>query len=177
MSTPVLILPGIGSSGPQHWQTYWEQANPDFVRVQQRDWDNPDCAEWAAALEAAVKATGSDQAIVVAHSLACLVVAHWAAAPHTPIKAALLVAVPDSSGPNFPAEAIGFATTPARKFDFRSIVVASTNDPYSALDHTSALASAWGSELVNVGDCGHINASSALGAWETGYEILARLRG
>ncbi len=177
MSTSVLLLPGIGNSGPQHWQTYWEQANPSFERVQQRDWDNPNCEEWGAALEAAVKRKGSDDVIIVAHSLACLVVAHWAARPHTLIKAAMLVAVPDPAGPNFPREASGFSITPKVKFAFPSMVVASTDDPYSTLEHTSRFASAWGSELVNVGNCGHINASSGLGAWNKGYELLGKLRG
>lgn len=175
MSTSVLIVPGIGSSGPQHWQTYWEQANPGFERVQQRDWDNPICEEWVAALEAAVLRTNSQQVVIVAHSLACLVVAHWAARPHAPIKAAMLVAVPDPGGPNFPREASGFSITPQEKFAFPSMVAASTNDPYSTLDYTSRFASAWGSELVNVGNCGHINASSGLGAWDTGYELLKRV--
>jgi predicted alpha/beta hydrolase family esterase len=25
-STPVLILPGYGDSGPEHWQSHWERA-------------------------------------------------------------------------------------------------------------------------------------------------------
>jgi len=28
--TRVLILPGRGGSGPDHWQTHWEAANPGF---------------------------------------------------------------------------------------------------------------------------------------------------
>jgi predicted alpha/beta hydrolase family esterase len=36
---PVQILPGLYNSGPQHWQSLWESANPDFVRVDQDVWD------------------------------------------------------------------------------------------------------------------------------------------
>jgi len=36
----VLIHPGLNGSGPDHWHTHWEQAFPDFVRVQQADWDH-----------------------------------------------------------------------------------------------------------------------------------------
>ena len=176
MLISVLILPGIGNSGPQHWQTYWQQANPGFERVQQRDWDNPACEEWVAALDAAVNRTDSAQVVLVAHSLACLVVAHWAAKPHAPIKAAMLVAVPDPGGPNFPKEATGFSVTPRQKFSFPSMVVASTDDPYGTFAYTSGLARVWGSELVNVGNCGHINSSSGLGAWDKGYELLVRLK-
>ncbi len=176
MSAPVLILPGIGNSGPQHWQSRWEQSSSEFERVQQRDWDNPVCREWEAALEVAAKRAGPS-VVVVAHSLACLVVAHWAAQEHAPIKAALLVAVPDSTGPNFPKEAVGFSITPMKPFAFPSIVVTSTDDPYGTVEHTSRLAQAWGSRLINIGACGHINASSGLEAWPEGYELLSHLRG
>jgi len=146
------------------------------VRVQQRDWDNPVCEEWSAAIEDAVKPAGPD-VVLVAHSLACLVVAHWAAKQHAPIKAALLVAVPNSKGPNFPAEALGFSETPTRPFSFQSAVVVSGNDPYGSPDHSEQLAAAWGSHVVHIGSCGHINADSGLGAWPEGYELLKQLRG
>lgn len=29
MSSTVLTFPGIGNSGPRHWQSLWEQSNPD----------------------------------------------------------------------------------------------------------------------------------------------------
>ncbi len=176
MSTSVLIFPGIGNSGPQHWQSRWEQLNSDFERVHQNDWDNPVCEEWVVALESAVKRAGPD-VVVVAHSLACLVVAQWAAQAHAPIKAAMLVAVPDPDGANFPKEAIGFSITPAQPFDFQSIVVASADDPYGTVAFTSHLAKMWGSHLVNIGAYGHINADSNLGAWREGYELLTQLRG
>jgi serine hydrolase len=137
----VLILPGIGNSGPQHWQSLWQQSNPEFVRVEQRDWDHPVCGEWVAALALAAKRAGAG-AIVVAHSLACLVVAHWSAQQHAPIKAALLVAVPDPAGPDFPEVAIGFSVTPTQPFAFPSIVVASTDDPYGTVEHSAHLARA-----------------------------------
>lgn len=176
MSSTVLTFPGIGNSGPQHWQSLWEQSNPEFVRIVQRDWDNPVCEEWASVLENTVQRIGS-QVVLVAHSLACLAVAHWAAKAHSPVKAALLVAVPNPEGPNFPAEAIGFAPLPQQHFSFPSIVVASTDDPYGSLAHTQACASEWGSRLVNIGAAGHINASSGLGQWPGGYALLQQLCG
>lgn len=172
----VLTFPGIGNSGPQHWQSLWEQANPSFVRIAQRDWDNPVCEEWASVLEGTVQGLVSS-VVVVAHSLACLVVAHWAAKAHSPIKAALLVAVPNPDGPDFPAEAVGFSPLPMQPFPFPSIVVASTNDPYGSLAHAQACASAWGSRLVNIGAAGHINADSNLGQWSQGFELLKQLNG
>jgi predicted alpha/beta hydrolase family esterase len=176
LSATVLILPSIGNSGPLHWQSIWEQSQPEFVRVQQRDWDNPVCEEWVAVIEEAVKRAGPD-VVLVAHSLACLAVAHWAAKPHSPIKGALLVAVPNSKGPNFPVEARGFSENPTRPFSFRSTVVVSDNDPYGSPEHARQLAAAWGSRVVHIGNRGHINANSGLGAWPEGYKFLNQLRG
>jgi uncharacterized protein len=176
MSSPVLTFPGIGNSGPQHWQSLWEQSNSELVRISQRDWNNPVCEEWASVLEGTIQHLGSS-VVVVAHSLACLAVAHWAAKSHSPIKAALLVAVPNPDGPSFPAEAVGFSPLPMQQFSFPSVVVASTNDPYSSHAHAQACASAWGSRLVTIGAAGHINASSGLGQWLDGYELLQQLCG
>lgn len=159
---------------PQHWQSIWEQSNPEFVRVPQRDWDNPVCDEWASVLETTVQHIGSS-IVVVAHSLGCLAVAHWAKKAHSPIKAALLVSVPDPEGRSFPVEAVGFAPLPNQRFSFPSIIVASTDDPFGSLVHAQRYASAWGSHLVNIGKAGHVNADSGLGRWEEGYAMLQQL--
>lgn len=174
MSLSVLILPGIGNSGPSHWQTLWESENPHFKRVEQRDWDHPVCQEWVAQLEQAVAQSGA-QTILVAHSLACLVVAHWAASTQLSIAGAMLVAVPDPGGANFPAEAVGFSATPDTVFAFPSLVVASTNDPYGSFDYVQDRVRVWGSQLVNIGEAGHINAQSNLGNWREGFDLLQTL--
>jgi predicted alpha/beta hydrolase family esterase len=176
MPTPVLILPGIGDSGPQHWQSLWENAHPDFVRVQQRDWDKPVCEEWVATLEAAVKQAGP-RVILVAHSLGCLTIAHWASGPHSPAAGALLVAVPDPNGPNCPPNVTGYSLTPTQPLPFRSTVVISSDDPYGSAEHSERLAQAWGSRVVHIGNRGRINASSGLGDWREGYALLEQLRG
>jgi predicted alpha/beta hydrolase family esterase len=55
---PVLILPGLEDSGPRHWQTLWQALRPGLLRVEQQDWLRPRCADWVAALDAAVAAAG-----------------------------------------------------------------------------------------------------------------------
>lgn len=54
VNVPTFILPGIGNSDHVHWQMPWESANTGFVRVQQRDWENPVCHEWMNVLKQAV---------------------------------------------------------------------------------------------------------------------------
>ena len=175
LATRVLVLPGIGNSGPLHWQSLWERSHPELVRLQQRDWNSPLCDEWVSAIEREVSTAGPD-VVLVAHSLACLAVAHWSATSRSPIKGALLVAVPDAKGPNFPTQARGFEQTPTHRFPFRSTVVVSDADPYGSPEHAASLAAAWGSRLVHIGSRGHINADSGLGAWPEGYALLSELR-
>ena len=49
-----IIVPGWKNSGPEHWQSRWADALPHAIRVQQRDWEQPSCAEWTAAVAAEV---------------------------------------------------------------------------------------------------------------------------
>lgn len=173
--TPVLILPGIGGSGPLHWQSRWEALKPDYRRVQVPDWDRPELLAWVSALDAAVSAAATPP-VIVAHSLGCLAVAHWAARGGR-ARAALLVAVPDPAGPEFPEVARSFAPVPLTALGFSSRVVASRNDPYGGFEFAQRCATAWGSALTDVGSAGHINAESGLGDWVAGQRLLAELLG
>jgi predicted alpha/beta hydrolase family esterase len=167
----ILMLPGFANSGPLHWQSLWEKANTNYLRVNQADWQNPNCSHWLAALEESVKAAGPNT-ILVAHSLGCLLVAHWAATTQLRIKAAMLVAVPNPASPLFPAQITGFTPVPMQRLPFNSIVVASSDDPYAQITYVEACAAAWGSALINIGAAGHINAASGLGAWAEGQRLL-----
>ena len=117
MTSPILIIPGIGNSGPEHWQTLWEQRHPECHRVVQREWNQPVCDEWVSALGDAIDACHSPP-LLVAHSLGCLLVVHWANRIGKPIVGALLVAVPDPAGPRFPPEADGFTPLPNHRLPF-----------------------------------------------------------
>ncbi len=168
----VLILPGIQGSGPDHWQSLWERLDPCVRRVQQRDWDAPRLRDWLQALEAAV-ADAQAPVLLAAHSLGCLLTAHWAPSTRLAVRAALLVAPPDPSGPSFPAAASSFVPIPEQALPFPSVLVASRDDPYASLDFSRRQAAIWGSEFVDLGARGHINADSGLGDWPEGR---ARLR-
>lgn len=174
-----LILPGLGDSGPEHWQTRWERMDPSCRRVRQAEWNAPRCADWAAVLDATVASLGGE-AVLVTHSSSCALVAHWARtapAEHLArIRGALLVAPSDPASPVYPPEPTGFAPVPMERLPFPSIVVASTDDEYVTVDQARAYAGAWGSEFVNAGALGHINSASGLGEWPFGYALLQRLR-
>lgn len=175
-TTRVLILPGRGSSGPDHWQSHWQAAHPSYVRVEQREWDNPDRAEWVETLQAAIAA--SDVPVVlVAHSLSVGLVAHWAAKYQGPVKGALLVAPSDVEAPAYPPGTTGFAPIPLQRLPFASIVVASTDDPRVTLPRATQFADAWGARLEVAGAHGHLGSASLLGAWDYGHAFLRELVG
>jgi predicted alpha/beta hydrolase family esterase len=172
---PVLLVPGIGNSGPDHWQSLWQVKHRDVGRVIQRDWDHPVRDVWVEALDKAVGQTAAPP-ILVAHSLGCLTVAHWAARSDRPFYAALLVAVPDPGGSAFPKAASGFATVPPALREYRVTVVSSDDDPYATTTYTEEQVAAWGAKHVRLSQRGHINAASGLGDWADGWAIVSHWR-
>lgn len=174
-----LILPGIGNSGADHWQSHWERQDPRCVRVMQDEWDAPACVVWVARLDDAI-ADQDETVVLVGHSSACALVAHWAqqadAEQRSRVRGALLVAPSDPTGPNYPVGPFGFAPVPLARLPFPSIVVASDDDQYVAPAVATQYAAAWGSRLVMLAGAGHINSTSGLGAWPDGYALLMTLR-
>ena len=174
MNPPVLVLAGIGDSGPSHWQSIWQAADPSMVKLRHASWDAPDRRVWVDELESCIAACDRPP-VLVAHSLACLMVAHWAAGSRHAVAGALLVSVPDPEGPAFPAAATFFSPVPMRSLPFPSTVVASNDDPYGTVPFMRRCADAWGSRFQEVGALGHINAGSDLGAWPAGATLLRAL--
>jgi predicted alpha/beta hydrolase family esterase len=113
--------------------------------------------------------------MLVAHSLACVLVTHWALRTDLPVRAALLVAPSNPDRPDFDRSAVGFSPVPRRRLPFPSILVASSNDPKGTLEYAAACAEAWGSRFVNVGAVGHINVASGLGDWPQGQLLYRQL--
>ena len=171
----VLIHPGLNNSGPQHWQSLWEKKYPDFKRVQQKEWDSPLCSEWIKSIDQEAMKERPSEVIVVGHSLACCAIAYWAGQYNRKIKGALLVAPSDTEAETYPEGTTGFKPMPLDRLPFPSIVVASENDYYVTRERAKLFAYAWGSDLVYIGDAGHINSDSNLGLWEFGLELLTQL--
>jgi len=175
-----VVVPGVGGSEESHWQTRWEQEwGADAVRIEPQSWDAPDHDDWVDAVDRAVRSleVAHGEVVVIGHSLGCWAATQWlAGASGSPVRGMMLVAPPDPAGAAFAAAAgPTFAQVRARPLDCPSVVVASTNDPYCSVEEAEHLAAGWGSELRVVGARGHINASSGLGAWREGREILELL--
>lgn len=173
-NSTILIIPGLGNSGPQHWQSYWENTY-GFTRVQQQDWETPDCNDWIETLNQAINAFDPANVILVGHSLACCTIAYWAQKFGTKIKGALLVSPSDTEAESYPAGTTGFTPMPLNKLPFPTITVASTNDFYVTPARAKQFADAWGSTFITIGDAGHINTSSGHSQWTEGLAYLQDL--
>lgn len=174
----ILTVPGLGGSGPSHWQSLWERARPDTTRVELGMWSMPHRNAWVTKLDQAISAARAP-VVLAAHSLGCLAVAWWAelsGQPYGwPVAGALLVAPPDVDRPGAAHEIQAFAPTPMKPLPFPSLLVASADDPWIDIDRAHSLAAAWGSHFVDAGPQGHLNAASGLGWWPEGQELLARV--
>ena len=164
----VIIVPGLHNSGPGHWQTMWQQANPEFVRVQQNNWDHPRLNDWVERLDA-LRARDPRPALLVAHSFGCLTAVCSAARNPHRLAGLLLVA------PAHPDRFGVAADIPGSALHAPSILVCSEDDPWMPADTAARYATRWGSILVDAGKLGHINAESGLGDWPNGQRLLRRL--
>ena len=174
MATKVLIAPGYCGSDDNHWQSYWQKENKEYIRIEQRDWYHPVADEWADTIEKYVRES-SDDVVVVAHSLACVALAIWVQNTNLSIKGALLVAPPNIECEKLRTVIKGFSPVPMQELPFKSILLASTNDEYMNIDQAEVLANHWKSTFLNIGNKGHINSNSNLMNWPEGRAYLSAL--
>lgn len=168
-----IIVPGWRDSGPGHWQSLWAGRLDDAVRVQQDDWITPSRQAWVASIARTILLQ-TEPVVIVAHSLGCIATTHLPADVTARIQGALLVAPADPERRSILSD---FAPVPARKLPYRSVMVASSNDPYCPVRLAGAYARAWGSEFVRIQNGGHINIESGHGEWPLGAALLQSLAG
>jgi predicted alpha/beta hydrolase family esterase len=171
----VLLLPGWQNSGPGHWQSLWEQRH-GYLRVEQHDWRQPLRGDWVTRLEEVVLSR-SEPVVLVAHSLGCILAAAWAAHSRNGhrVKAALLVAPADVERPQLREQLRSWSPIALQALPFPSVLVASRDDPYCALERARLFAQGWNSRFLDHGACGHINADSGLASWPEGHVLLQDL--
>lgn len=175
----LLILPGWNDSDDDHWQSQWLALHGEaysMQRVEQNDWHRPLRGDWMMRLEDAVLAS-DEPVVLIAHSLACHLVAAWAAhSKHTQrVRSAFLVAPPDTERDEAPPQLHSWRPMVKQALPFAAIVLASSDDPYCSLECASRLARDWHADYLVLGDLGHINSASALGAWDQGWQLLGDL--
>lgn len=174
-----LILPGWQGSPADHWQSHWQHCLPNASRVEQADWEYPDQQRWVKALEREIAAADMP-VVLIAHSLGCITLAHWAAAAPlhlvNRVRGALLVAPADVERLDCPAPLRGFGPIPKEPLPFASLLVGSDNDPAATPLRALEMARDWGSEAAILVGVGHINVKSGHHCWEQGFAHLFRLQ-
>ncbi len=174
-----LILPGRNNSGADHWLSHWCRVFANSSRVLQDDWHKPDPQAWIGRLDAAVQ-TAPRRVVLLAHSLAVATTVKWAVAATSAqtgkVACAFLVAPTNVEDPDPSFDLVRpFAPLPLERLPFPALVVASRTDPRVTFDQAASFAAAWGAELADAGDLGHMGSEMRLGLWPTGLLLLGRL--
>lgn len=171
----VLLLPGWPGGGTGDWPEPWAQRDGCRV-VEQNDRLRPRRGDWLARLdEVVIDAPGP--VVLVAHSLACILVAAWASlSQHTgKVRAALLVSPLDVAACGLPETLPGWQPIVRQPLPFRSMVVGSGHGPHGRVDWAQALARDWSAQWLDQGSAGHTTDDSSLGDWPQGHALLRTL--
>ncbi|KQE93060.1 alpha/beta hydrolase [Acinetobacter lactucae] len=177
----ILIIPGLRDHVSEHWQTILETKLAKVHSVPPVQINKLNCENRVAAIQAQLEQI-QGSVILVAHSAGVLMTLHWAAKYQRAIQGALLVAPPDlnQSWPeNYPSPTAlhqeGWSPLPDQTLPFPSILVASTNDHLARYEAVNEMAEKWGSQLVNLGDVGHLNHASGFGYWPLAEKFIQQL--
>ena len=174
-----VIVPGVGGSEHDHWQSWLQRQLKSCSRVQQQDWNKPVLHEW---IEQFVKTVKSIQEPIqiVAHSFGCLTtVAALAQHPELNQKIKNLVLVAPANPARF-GDA-GFARESQNdyqqyfhqlKLQVPTQMIISENDPWLNFQDALQLAKAWKIRPKNLGQVGHINVASGFGPFPEIYDFL-----
>ena len=165
-----VIVPGVGGSEAQHWQSWLQQQLVSSSRVQQKNWDRPVLSEWVAQFVKTVAAVKAPIQIV-AHSFGCLTsVAALAEHPELSAKVKNLVLVAPANPARFgEAGCAPHSLTEYKQYfhqlniDVPTTLLISENDPWLGYFDALQLAQAWKLTPINLGQVGHINVASGFG--------------
>lgn len=174
-----IIVPGVGGSDQNHWQSWLQRQLLSCSRVQQQDWNKPLLQKWIENFVTSIsKIEGSIQ--VVAHSFGCLTTVaalHQHPELAKKIKNLILVAPanPSRFGENgFARDSIGNYADffHSIKLNIPTHMIISENDPWLSFENANTLAQAWNIQPINLGQVGHINVDSGFGPFPEIYDYL-----
>ncbi len=163
-----VLVPGRFNSGVNHWQSIWERELPIWKRVTQSNWNDPDTQRLNGSLRRLL-AQCSRPAFLVGHSLGAL--ASTCLAVELPGKVAGVMLVAPAEPAMFHAE----DDVPVSELGVPSMLVASRNDPFMSFARAEYWAGVWRSDIIDLGEAGHINVDSGFGQWSFGLEVLCNL--
>ncbi|MDH1801124.1 RBBP9/YdeN family alpha/beta hydrolase [Acinetobacter johnsonii] len=174
-----VIVPGVGGSEHDHWQSWLQRQLKSCSRVQQQDWNKPVLHAWVEQFVKTVQAI-QEPIQIVAHSFGCLTtVAALAQHPELNQKIKNLVLVAPANPARF-GDA-GFARESQNdyqqyfhqlKLQVPTQMIISENDPWLNFQDALQLAKAWKIRPKNLGQVGHINVASGFGPFPEIYDFL-----
>ena len=174
-----VIVPGVGGSEHDHWQSWLQRQLKSCSRVQQQDWNKPVLHEWIEQFVKTVQAI-QEPIQIVAHSFGCLTtVAALAQYPELNQNIKNLVPVAPANPARF-GDA-GFARDSQNNYQqyFHQLklqvptqMIISENDPWLNFQDALQLAKAWKIRPKNLGQVGHINVASGFGPFPEIYDFL-----
>ena len=174
-----VIVPGVGGSEAQHWQSWLQRNLMSSSRVNQTDWNQPVLNHWVEQFTKTLRPLQSDVQIV-AHSFGCLTtVAALVLHPELNKHVIKLILVAPANPARF-GEA-GFARD--SKTDYQAFfhqlkiqvpttLLISENDQWLSFEDAQQLARSWKLQPVNLGQVGHINVASGFGPFPEIYDYL-----
>lgn len=173
MKRSFLILYGLGGSGPDHWQSWLARElagrGETVYYPSLPEPDGPDKGRWLDCLTDSLAGIPADEELtVIAHSLACILWFHHAAAgPQRRAERALLVA-PPSVHTSLAEVATFFPVTEhvssVKNAAVRTLLIQSSDDPYCTLED-SLIYQGLGVPHLTLPNMGHINIASGHGPW------------
>lgn len=174
-----LIVPGVGGSDHNHWQSWLQRQLMSCSRVQQQDWNAPTLSHWVENFVQTLRAA-PENVQVIAHSFGCLTsVAALAQYPELAAKVKKLILVAPANPARFGTQ--GFAENTAQsyasyfkqlKIDVPTQMLISENDPWLSFEEAQALAQHWDVPVRNLGRVGHINVDSGFSRFPDIFEHL-----
>lgn len=171
----ILIVTGPADEDGDIWTARWERNIASARRVREADGAGKGPSPRHSLKQAVESATRP--VVLVAHDVGVLAVAHAVSdLPEGRVKGAFLVGMPDADDPEqHSAQALG--PIPRAPLPFPALLVASRTDPYCPYDKAEDIAYAWGAQIIDAGDAGHLDAASGRGPWPEGLMTFTRFLG
>lgn len=174
-----LIVPGVGGSDENHWQSWLQRQVMPCSRVQQDDWNFPLLSDWIHRFVEKISQIDAPVQIV-AHSFGCLT-SVAALHQHSEIaqKVKQLVLVAPANPSRFGENGFARLSLTDYSFYFHQIKISvptkmliSENDPWLGFEDAKKLAKSWGVKPINLGQVGHINVDSGFGPFPEIFDFL-----
>jgi uncharacterized protein len=168
----VLIVHGLGGSGPDHWQTWlWRrllERGLDVSYIDLPDPDEPKLGAWVAVLEEELARLGPDGLVVACHSLGAVTWLHLATRTDRRLAERVLLIAPPSASAGV-AEIAEFVPAPLdadsikRAAGSTRVVCSDTGDPYRP--EGPEVFEPLGVPIDVIPGGGHLNTDAGYGEW------------